>query len=177
MAIGDFDNDGAVDVLVAVNNDAPVLLRNTATAGKHWLGIQLVGKKANRDAIGASVTWKAGDLKRHRLKVGGGSYLASHDPRMVLGIGTRTKVDWLEVKWPKPSDVVERFTSCRLTAMSLSLREKEQKWKRVQGNIVKHHFCKPGVSTLRGTSALSIRASECTNQMLCATLKWAACSK
>ncbi len=109
MAIGDFDNDGAVDVLVAVNNNAPVLLRNTTTAGTHWLGIQLVGKKANRDAIGASVTWQAGEFKRHRVKVGGGSYLAAHDPRMVLGIGNRTKVDWIEVKWPRPSGVVERF--------------------------------------------------------------------
>jgi enediyne biosynthesis protein E4 len=109
MAIGDFDNDGAVDVLVAVNNNAPALLRNTATAGTHWLGVQLVGKKANRDAIGASVTWQAGEFKRHRVKVGGGSYLATHDPRMVLGIGNRTKVDWIEVKWPRPSGVVERF--------------------------------------------------------------------
>jgi hypothetical protein len=111
MAVGDFDNDGAVDVLVAVNNDAPLLLRNMAAGGKHWLGIQLIGKKANRDAIGANVAWKAGDLKRSRFKVGGGSYLASHDPRMVLGIGVRTKIDWLEVKWPKPSDRVERFTN------------------------------------------------------------------
>ena len=109
MAIGDFDNDGAVDVLVAVNNNAPALLRNTATAGTHWLGVQLVGKKANRDAIGASVTWQAGEFKRHRVKVGGGSYLATHDPRMVLGIGNRPKVDWIEVKWPRPSELVERF--------------------------------------------------------------------
>jgi len=109
MAIGDFDNDGAVDVLVAVNNGAPVLLRNTATAGTHWLGIQLVGQRANRDAIGASVIWQAGAFKRHRVKVGGGSYLASHDPRMVLGIGSRTKIDWVEVKWPRPSGLVERF--------------------------------------------------------------------
>jgi hypothetical protein len=84
-------------------------LRNTATAGTHWLGIQLVGKKANRDAIGATVTWQAGEFKRHRARVGGGSYLATHDPRMVLGIGNRTKVDWIEVKWPRPSGVVERF--------------------------------------------------------------------
>jgi enediyne biosynthesis protein E4 len=109
MAIGDFDNDGAVDVLVAVNNDAPVLLRNTASAGTHWLGIQLVGAKANRDAIGAIVTWQAGEFKRCRSKVGGGSYLASHDPRMVLGIGPRTKIDWLEVEWPQPSRLIERF--------------------------------------------------------------------
>jgi len=110
MALGDFDNNGAVDVLVAVNNGAPVLLRNNAASGKHWLGVQLVGKKANRDAVGAQVTWQAGDLKRRICKVGGGSYLASHDPRLVLGIGTRSKIDFVEVKWPRPNGMVERFT-------------------------------------------------------------------
>jgi hypothetical protein len=42
--------------------------------------------------------------------VGGGSYLSSHDPRLVLGLGARTKIDWLEVKWPEPSGTMERFT-------------------------------------------------------------------
>ena len=110
MAIGDFDNDGAVDVLVAVNNAAPVLLRNVAAAGNHWVGIHLVGKTANRDAIGARVTYQAGDLKRHIFKGGGGSYLSSNDPRLVLGIGPRTRLDWVEVKWPQPSRLVERFS-------------------------------------------------------------------
>jgi enediyne biosynthesis protein E4 len=109
LAIGDFDNDGAVDVLISVNDDAPLLLRNTAAKGNHWLGIKLVGKKSNRDAIGARITYQAGDLKRSRTKVGGGSYLSSHDPRVVLGLGSRTKIDWLEVKWPEPSGKTERF--------------------------------------------------------------------
>jgi enediyne biosynthesis protein E4 len=56
------------------------------------------------------VTYQAGDLKRSRAKVGGGSYLSSHDPRLVLGLGARTKIDWLEVKWPEPSGATERFT-------------------------------------------------------------------
>jgi enediyne biosynthesis protein E4 len=110
LAIGDFDNDGAVDVLISVNDSAPLLLRNRAAAGNHWLGIQLVGKKASRDAIGARITYQAGDLTRSRFKVGGGSYLSAHDPRMVLGLGQRTKIDWLEVKWPEPSGATERFT-------------------------------------------------------------------
>ena len=109
LAIGDYDNDGAVDVLVAVNNGAPLLLRNVASAGNHWLGIRLIGKKANRDAVGARVTYQAGDLRRQFFKVGGGSYLASHDPRMVLGIGPRTQIDWIEISWPQPSTLVERF--------------------------------------------------------------------
>jgi len=110
MAVGDFDNDGAVDVLVAVNGGAPVLLQNRAAWGNHWLGVRLIGKKANPDAIGAKITWQAGDLKRSRLKTGGGSFLSAHDPREVLGIGARTKIDRLEIRWPQPSGRVDVFT-------------------------------------------------------------------
>ncbi len=111
LAIGDFDNDGAVDVLISNNDDAPRLLRNNVGTQNHWLGVMLVGKKANPDAIGARITYQAGDLKRTRMKVGGGSYLSAHDPRMVLGIGNRTKIDSLEVSWPEPSGRTERFTN------------------------------------------------------------------
>ena len=110
LAIGDFDNDGAVDAVVTANGGAPLLLKNAAVQGNHWLGVRLVGKKANPDAIGARITWQAGDLKRTRLKVGGGSYLSSHDSREVLGIGTRTKIDRLEIHWPQPSGRIETFT-------------------------------------------------------------------
>jgi hypothetical protein len=109
MAIGDFNNDGAVDVLVAVNDAPPLLLKNQAARGNHWLGVKLVGRKANPDAIGAKITWRAGDLVRSRLKVGGGSYLSSHDPRMVLGIGKRTKIEMLQVHWPQPSGLIETY--------------------------------------------------------------------
>jgi enediyne biosynthesis protein E4 len=114
MAIGDFDNDGAVDVLVSVNGGAPLLLKNQAAADNHWLGVRLIGKKANPDAIGAKITWHAGDLKRTRLKVGGGSYLSSHDPREVLGLGKRGKIDKLEIQWPQPSGRAETFTDLPL---------------------------------------------------------------
>jgi hypothetical protein len=110
LAIGDFDNDGALDGLVTANGGAPLLLKNVAAQGSHWLGVRLIGKKANPDAVGARITWQAGDFKRTRLKVGGGSYLSSHDPREVLGIGSRTKIDRLEIHWPQPSGRVETFT-------------------------------------------------------------------
>ncbi|HUJ31060.1 MAG TPA: CRTAC1 family protein [Candidatus Acidoferrum sp.] len=114
LAIGDYDNDGAIDVLIAVNGGAPLLLRNRAALGNHWLGVRLVGKKANPDAIGTRLTWQAGDLKRSRLKVGGGSYLSAHDPREVLGIGPRTKIDRLEIRWPAPSGHTDVFTDLAL---------------------------------------------------------------
>ena len=111
LALGDFDNDGALDVLISVNNGPPLLLRNQAARGNHWLGLKLIGKKCNAEAIGALLTWKAGTLKRSRLKTSGGSYLSSHDPRVVLGLAANSRVDSLEIRWPQPSGRVEIFTN------------------------------------------------------------------
>jgi hypothetical protein len=127
MAIGDFNNDGAVDVLVCLNDGAPLLLRNNVGNQNHWLGIKLVGKKANPDAVGARITYQAGELKRSRMKVDGGSYLSSHDPRIVLGLGKRDKLDWLEIKWPLPSGGVERFTDLPIDRY-ITIVEGEGKW-------------------------------------------------
>jgi hypothetical protein len=110
LAVGDFDNDGRVDVLVANNGEPPLLLRNHAGAGHHWVGVRLEGVTCNRDAIGAVVSWSVGGVVRSRFHTSGGSYLASHDPREVLGLGPATRLDWLEVKWPAPSTKVERLT-------------------------------------------------------------------
>jgi hypothetical protein len=86
------------------------LLQNHAAHGNHWLGLKLVGKKSNPDAIGAKITWQTADLKRSRLKTAGGSFLSSHDPREVLGIGVHNKIDRLEIRWPLPSTRVDVFT-------------------------------------------------------------------
>ncbi len=128
LAIGDFNNDGAIDVLVSNNDGAPVLLQNNIGRQNHWVGVKLVGRKANPDAVGARVTYQSGDLKRSRMKVGGGSFLSSHDPRMVLGLGNRAKLDWLEVKWPQPSGVTERFTDLPIDRY-VTLVEGSGKWK------------------------------------------------
>jgi hypothetical protein len=128
LALGDFNNDGAVDVLISNNDGAPLLLRNDVGTRNNWLGLRLVGKKANIDAIGARITYQSGDLRRSRMKVGGGSYLSSHDPRMVLGIGKRPKIDWVEIKWPQPSGVTERFADLPVNRY-ITIVEGEGKWK------------------------------------------------
>ena len=62
------------------------------------------------------------------MRVGGGSFLSSHDPRLVLGIGKRTAIDWLEVKWPEPSGKVERFTGLPVDRY-ITIVEGSGKWK------------------------------------------------
>ncbi|HEV8429755.1 MAG TPA: CRTAC1 family protein [Pyrinomonadaceae bacterium] len=99
LSVGDYDNDGDLDVLIINNGEAPVLLRNEGGNRNSWLGLQLVATKSNPGAVGALITWEAGGVKRTRLKTSGGSYLSSHDPREVLGIG-QAKVTSLQIKWP-----------------------------------------------------------------------------
>jgi hypothetical protein len=111
LALGDFNNDGAVDVLISNNGREPLLLQNRAAAGRHWIGLKLQGVNCNRDAVGARIRWSVGGRKFQRLKNGGGSYLSSHDPRLVLGLGAVTSADWVEVEWPQPSGRKQRFTN------------------------------------------------------------------
>jgi len=114
MAVGDFDNDGDLDVLISNNGEAPVLLRNEGGNRNNWVGLQLVSTKSNPAAVGAIITWQAGGVTRRRLKTGGGSYLSSHDPREVLGAGSATKIDWIEIRWP--SGKVDRLTNVPLNS-------------------------------------------------------------
>jgi hypothetical protein len=109
MSVGDFDNDGDLDLLIINNGDAPILLRNQGGNKNNWLGLQLIAKQSNPGAVGAVITWTAGGVKRSRLKTSGGSYLSSHDPREILGAGRATKIDSVEIKWP--SGVVDKLVN------------------------------------------------------------------
>jgi hypothetical protein len=100
LSVGDYDNDGDLDVLIINNGAAPVLLRNEGGNQNNWVGLNLVATKSNPMAVGATITWDAGGVKYRRLKTAGGSYLSSHDPREILGIGKATKIDSIEIKWP-----------------------------------------------------------------------------
>jgi hypothetical protein len=114
MALGDFDNDGDADVLTSNNGEPPLLLRNNGGNRNNWIGLQLIATKSNPAAIGATITWQAGALRRTRLKTGGGSYLSSHDPREILGVGSATKIDFVEIRWP--SGKVDKLTNLPLNS-------------------------------------------------------------
>jgi len=109
LAVADIDNDGDLDVLVINNGAPPILLRNEGGNRNNWLGLQLVAKQSNPAAVGAIITWTAGGVKHSRLKTSGGSYLASHDPREILGLGKAAKIESVEIKWP--SGKVDKLTN------------------------------------------------------------------
>jgi hypothetical protein len=89
-----------------------LLLRNQGGNKNNWVGLNLVATKSNSAAVGAMITWQVGAVKRTRLRTGGGSYLSSHDPREILGVGAATKIDGIEIRWP--SGATDRITSVPL---------------------------------------------------------------
>ncbi len=100
LATGDYDNDGDLDLLVSNNGEPPLLLRNFGGSENNWIGLRLVATASNPEGVGAIITWESGGAKRSRLKTSGGSYLASHDPREILGIGDSSTADSIEIQWP-----------------------------------------------------------------------------
>ncbi len=100
VAVGDFDNDGDLDILVNNNGEAPQLLRNDGGNANHWLSILLIGTRSNRDAVGARVKVSAGTLTQYDQKTGGMSYQSGQDPRLHFGLGGHAVIDSMEIDWP-----------------------------------------------------------------------------
>jgi hypothetical protein len=103
LAVGDFDNDGAPDLLVTAIGSPVQLLRNVAPAKGHWLAVRAILPKYNRDACGAEVTVRAGGKSYRRLLNPGYSYCCSNDPRGHFGLSASTHYDAIEVLWPDGS--------------------------------------------------------------------------
>jgi hypothetical protein len=100
LAVGDLDDDGDLDVVIAHKDGPPAILRNDTDAGNHWVRLILEGTRSNRDAIGATVEIQAGGRVLHRLQKNGQSLMSAHDPRLLIGLGAATSIDRVTVRWP-----------------------------------------------------------------------------
>ena len=102
LATADIDNDGDLDAGLVRLRDFPVLLRNAVGQESDWIGLHLRGTVSNRDAIGARVVLRSPGRRTLRWVQGGGSFLGSHDRRIVFGLGKDGSDHDLtvEVRWP-----------------------------------------------------------------------------
>jgi len=107
LAIGDLWNNGKLSAVITNMGEAPSLLVNQMSYPNHWVAIKTIGTKSNRDGIGARVTVKAGGRTFVNEVRSGSSYSSSNDMRVHFGLGTATKIDSVEVRWP--SGLVEAF--------------------------------------------------------------------
>lgn len=99
-AFDDLDNDGRIDAVIVNAREAPTILRNASAPGNHWLGIRLVGVFGNRDGVGAQVRVLAGDLSQVDEVHSGRGYQSHYGTRLHYGLGSRGRVDRVEVCWP-----------------------------------------------------------------------------
>jgi hypothetical protein len=99
-AFGDVDNDGDTDFLVTNNNGPARLYLNQVGNRNHWLGLRLVGT-SGRDMLGAQVEIVVDDQNTLRRRVRtDGSYLSGNDPRVLVGLGSVSRVKAVRVRWP-----------------------------------------------------------------------------
>jgi len=100
MAVGDIDNDGRLDAVVTTNDGPLYVLRNETVTTNHWLILNLVGHKSDRDAIGAEVQVLTAKGLQMATVTTAGSYLSSSDKRVHFGLGKESVVQTIEIRWP-----------------------------------------------------------------------------
>jgi hypothetical protein len=100
VALADLSNRGAVDVIVANQNQPPVLYRDYPDSTNHWIAFTLVGTRSNRSAIGAEVVLESGTLTQRRIVDGGSGFASQNDRRLHFGLGAREWVDRVVIHWP-----------------------------------------------------------------------------
>ena len=100
LAVGDYDNDGRIDVLAMNQNAAPQLFHNQTDKQNHWVSFATRGTKSNRDGLHARFEIKAGGARQTASVRAGSSYLSSSDHRVYFGLKDAAKIDEVTVIWP-----------------------------------------------------------------------------
>jgi enediyne biosynthesis protein E4 len=100
LAVGDFDRDGDLDVLLTTNNGGAYLYRNDVSNGNRSVRFKLVGTQSNRDGIGATVRVFVGGQQQTRVVRSGSSYLSQSELPVTFGVGKANKIERVVFEWP-----------------------------------------------------------------------------
>lgn len=100
VLVGDFDNDGRLDLFITNQNDKSLLLHNVNPAGHHWLEIDLRGKPPNTRAIGARIYATTGRMMQMREVNAGNGFGGQSMTRQHFGLGDSPSVELLKLRWP-----------------------------------------------------------------------------
>ena len=106
VALADLSNHGALDVIVANQNQPALLNRNRPDSANHWIAFSLVGTASNRSAIGAEVVVESGGTKQRRVIDGGMGFASQNDRRLHFGLGRTEWVDRVVIHWPSGTQQV-----------------------------------------------------------------------
>jgi hypothetical protein len=123
-AFGDLNNDGRIDIVTNCLNSNPEILMNRTENGHHWLLINLIGTRSNRDGIGARIKLTAGSGVQHNHATTSVGYGSASDKRVHFGLGPSAKADKIEIIWP--SGVRQRLTNIAADQV-LTVREPQKK--------------------------------------------------
>ena len=99
LAMCDWNRDGRID-LAATHLDHPVALLRNDSVSQNWLQLELVGRKSERDAIGARVLVQAGDQQWTGWQIAGDGYMCTNEPIVHFGLGDAKRIDRLTIEWP-----------------------------------------------------------------------------
>jgi hypothetical protein len=99
-AFGDLNNDGKVDAVVTVLNGSPEIMMNRTRNSNHWVLLDLIGTKSNRDGLGAKVKITTQQGSQYNQATTAVGYNSSSDKRVHFGLGPATTIDRIEIAWP-----------------------------------------------------------------------------
>ena len=97
---GDYDNDGATDLLITQNHGPTVLLKNEGGNKNNWLRLALKGLNDNKSAIGTKVEVFSDGIRQKFEIYGSNGYLGQNSPYLTVGLGQAKQADVVRMLWP-----------------------------------------------------------------------------